>query len=294
MPEQFGRWCRRNPGLAAASIIAATMTTVVAIVATMAAWIYRDKLIAIRKSEAQERLARTEARGQLFAAELERARAGRLSHRVGQRFDSLDALGRAARIGRELNLPPDRFEPLRDEAIACLALPDLKPTGRVFHPPSGALMITVDEQEARYALRFADRVEVRAVADNAIVVRFDARGDRALYDFAFSPDGVYLSCSHQPGCTSTIWDIRRRSIAVDDPGRAHPSRFFPDGRRVAVGHDDGEVLIYDLRTGRVIQRWREPKPTQDLAVRPTGPRSRSSSMRVPTGCAGSLRRGPDA
>src|SRR6516162_10582303 len=42
--EQFRRWCKRNPWLAAANITAAILTTVLAIGSTIAAWIYRDQL----------------------------------------------------------------------------------------------------------------------------------------------------------------------------------------------------------------------------------------------------------
>ena len=49
-----------------------------------------------------------------------------------------EALTKAAEIGRELRLSPDRFDPLRDAAIAALALPDLKQTGRVIRRPPGA------------------------------------------------------------------------------------------------------------------------------------------------------------
>jgi len=54
-----------------------------------------------------------------------RARAGRFSPRPGRRLDSLDALTKAWRVR-----PDDR---LRTEAIACLALTDLRPQDR-WHP----------------------------------------------------------------------------------------------------------------------------------------------------------------
>src|SRR5262249_55956090 len=38
--EQFRRWCKRNPWLAAANMIAAVLTTVLAIGSTVAAWVY--------------------------------------------------------------------------------------------------------------------------------------------------------------------------------------------------------------------------------------------------------------
>ena len=41
--QQFWRWCKRNPWLATANVTAATLTTVLAVVSTIAAFIYRDK-----------------------------------------------------------------------------------------------------------------------------------------------------------------------------------------------------------------------------------------------------------
>jgi serine/threonine protein kinase/WD40 repeat protein len=69
-------------------------------------------LVAARKSQ-------DEATDKLWWSLYERARAGRFSRQVGQRLDSLAALDQAARIR------PD--ERLRDEAIAAMALPDVRP-----------------------------------------------------------------------------------------------------------------------------------------------------------------------
>src|SRR5205085_11094676 len=59
-----------------------------------------------------------EAKDHLFVALLNRARAGRFSRQMGQRLDSLTAVAEAAQ------LQPD--ERLRDDAIAALALPDIR------------------------------------------------------------------------------------------------------------------------------------------------------------------------
>src|SRR5262249_7849996 len=70
-----------------------------------------------------------DAQEHLFLALLNQARAGRLSQQMGQRLDSLTALEKAARIR------PD--ERLRDEAIAAMALPDLR-RGPILHAsPAG-------------------------------------------------------------------------------------------------------------------------------------------------------------
>ena len=279
--ERFWRWCRRNPGLAAANITAAALTTILAIVSTIAAWTYRDQrdLIGsqlhqieadrdrIRDSEARERQARSEARQQLYQALYDQARAGRFGRQVGQRFQGLEALRRAAAIAPELEEPSEKLAQLRDEVIACLALPDLKPTGRVIARPQGIVLATFDPTLTRYALRFKDgTIQVRRVADDQEVARFQARGDRDIFVFRFSPDGRYLTTTHQPDLDLTVWDVVRRTIAVKDPGPVSwgAARFSPDSRRLAVAHADGEFLIYDLATGQPRRRWRERSPSDPV------------------------------
>jgi serine/threonine protein kinase len=116
---------------------------------------------------------------------VDQARVGRFSRRVGQRFESLDALAQAADIAKELNLPAVRFDLLRDEAIACMALPDLKESGRVIHRPAGSISTVFDSRMARYALHFGDRVEVRRVTDDAEIARLPAPCGRNVSTFGF-------------------------------------------------------------------------------------------------------------
>jgi serine/threonine protein kinase len=288
--ERFWRWCRRNPGLATANITAAVVTTILAIVSTIAAWNYRDQrdLIGsqlhqitadrdrIKESEGRARRAEAEAREHLFHGLLNRAIAGRFSHRPGQRFDSLLALAEAEKIARELKLPPVKFDHLRDEAIACLALPDLRPEpgGRVIARPPGVILFTFDPTLTRAALRFRDgTIVVRRVVDDQEIARFQARGDREIYVFRFSPDGRYLASTDYPHGELTVWDIERRAIAVSDPGPVSwgRARFNPDSRRIAVAHGNGELFFYDLATGQPSRRWSEPVPS-DPVFSPEGSR----------------------
>ena len=62
----------------------------------------------------------------LYDARLAQARAGSLSRRIGQRFDSLGAVADALKIARQLNLSDERKLELRNAAIACLALSDVR------------------------------------------------------------------------------------------------------------------------------------------------------------------------
>ncbi len=127
--ERAWRWCRRNPGLASTSLIAAAAILSLVIAAPVAAWTFRhqrdqiaDDLYLMGLSEAREHRAWLDGRAQLLQALHDRARAQRLARQPGQRFDSLAALGQAAAIARELNLPPSgssRFATRRSPAWRC-------------------------------------------------------------------------------------------------------------------------------------------------------------------------------
>jgi eukaryotic-like serine/threonine-protein kinase len=266
--QQFGRWCKRNPWLAAANVTAAALTTILAIVSTVAAFIYYDRNQQAVWDNRRIQHAENGTRQQLFGALQAQARAGRFSRQMGQRFDSLAALEKAAGIARDLKLPRERFDRLRDEAIACLALPDLKPTGRVITMPPGA-MFAFDSTMTRYALRFRDgTIPVRRVTDDTEIARFQAQGDREIFVFGFSPDGRYLATTNPPSGALTVWDVDRRAVALNAPGHWW-ARFSPDSQRIAVQHE-GKTLIYDLTTSQVIRSWGGAAPGGGPVFRPDG------------------------
>ncbi len=270
--EQFWRWCKRNPGLATANITAAALTTVLAIVSTVAALIYYDRNeralrdnVRILRGERNQPAALPRAYGA--------SARGRFSRQKGQRFDSLEALRQAAAIGRELKLPPQEFVPLRDEAIACLALPDLKETGRTVPRPTAGGGAAFDSTMARYALRSPDgMIQVRRVTDDQKINSFQARGDRDIRVFALSSDGRYLATTHQPGDTLMVWDVDRGAAVLDEACvvAGWAARFSPDSRRIAVGQRNGDVFVYDLVTHKTQNRWPGAGYARDLSFRADG------------------------
>ena len=221
----------------------------------------------------QIRRADRETRESLFESLSVQAHSTRISGQVGQRFESLKAIERAARIARELKLPAERFDPLRDEAIACLALPDMEPTGRVIDRPPRVVLAAFDPSMSRYAFRFQDgSILVKNVDDDRELARFQAQGDREIFIFRFSPDGRYLATTHYPKHELTVWDIDRRSVAVSHRGLQSGlvAAFSPDSRAIAVGRADGELVIYSLVTGEPRQSGRVATSVQDLAFGPDG------------------------
>src|SRR5262249_46279971 len=112
--ELAARWCRRNPALASLVGTVALLLLVVAIGSSIsAAWLKkeRDAAVDARKETTDANIAMKE---KLWQSLRDQARAGVLSRRRGQRFESLEAIRAATNLGHELALPPSKFDELRD------------------------------------------------------------------------------------------------------------------------------------------------------------------------------------
>ncbi len=117
--ERLWRWCKRSPAVAGLTALAAALTVFVAIVSTLAAWNYRTSLA---RAETAERQARLALGSSLISEGAARQRTGL----IGQRFDSLDRLERAAQVlGADIE-GRNRLPEIRDHAIAAMALTDLR------------------------------------------------------------------------------------------------------------------------------------------------------------------------
>ncbi len=267
--ERFWRWCKREPWLAGANVAAATTTIALAIGATSMAKFYYDREKDAAAYARQLKNSETKGRKDLFEARVAQARASRFSHQVGQRFDGLRALVDAARIGRDLNFGADRFEELREQAIATMMLPDLKPSGRSVRLPETTLAYAFDENMTRYALRLRDRiVVVRRFDDDQEIARFTAKDDREIFPLRFSPDARYLA-SLEDGVI-LVWDVDRKELVWTSPDDCKPwvATFSPDSRRIATLKDN-TVLLHDLTTRQVLS-WTGPAELQAVVYRPDG------------------------
>ena len=155
-----------------------------------------------------------------------------------------------------------------------MALPDLEATGRDIAMPPNLSSAAFDAAMTRYAFRFRDgTIQVRRFADDQEITRFQAGAAREHGVFAFSPDSRYLTSSHVLANSLTVWDVDRAAVAVNDPGpvaHGHSARFSPDSRQLALIHDSGDLLMYELASGRPRPRGRGPGPAQDLAFREDG------------------------
>jgi hypothetical protein len=96
--EQAWRWCRRNPAVAALTgSVAALLVMLTAGAFISALWLRQQRDEAFNNLQRFERAEQLRIEA-LPPAYLEEARARRWSNRVGRRFKSLEALGKAAAI----------------------------------------------------------------------------------------------------------------------------------------------------------------------------------------------------
>jgi WD40 repeat protein len=271
--ERFCRWCRRNPWRAGANIVAAFLTTILAVGATVAAWKFRDQRNQIQLDNIRIQRAETETRAALFKSLAAQAEARRYSSRIGQQFASLEVLSAAAAIARELKLPRSRLEPLRDLAIACMALPDLKRIKQWDGWTKGTVKIACDVDLKRYArVRRDGVVSIRNVAD-----------DRELFQLAvtglwprFSSDGKFLViedprdyAADDPRNYLEIWNLTNRTRVAAYHKRVAWD-LSPISPSLAIGHTDGRVIQYDLSTGRASRTWIGTPRASKVAFSPDG------------------------
>jgi len=252
------RWCRRKPALATTLGVVVALVLGIAVVSPLVAArlkFERDRALTnLQRAEGAEQ----DAREKLWQSYLSEAQARRWSGQPGRRFKSLEALAAAARIRPSLEL--------RNEAIACMALADLRPA-KQWHgrkPRQEDWGVAFDADIERYASS-DDRdgtISVRRIADDVEVLRLpgpDVEGSWAPW-LQFSPDGRFLAAAYsgdQAG--SKVWDLKRGEAVLRFPvpaggnGAGRPE-FSPDGRQVVVTLREGSIRFYDLASRAELNR----------------------------------------
>jgi serine/threonine protein kinase/WD40 repeat protein/Tfp pilus assembly protein PilF len=273
--ERLRRWCRRNPMVATLSGAVAALLVVLAVGSLVAALQLSDQRADLRHQLRQTQRAEREGQEKLLQAQLAQARAARFGGQVGQRFASLDALAEGAAIARDLDVPEERLLELRNEAVACLALADLRHPSVPYHLSAGSNDgLWFDDSFERYAVADAQgQVIVRGLDDDRELLRIPGQGI-PLEDVRFSPDGRSLvlntrRAGYERG-SCQFWNLETRTKTLQLPGNV--MSLTADSRQawIWLSLEKGELELYDLPTGRKVQQFAVGPGWHAFAFHPDG------------------------
>jgi serine/threonine protein kinase/WD40 repeat protein len=271
--ERLTRWARKNPGLATLGTAVAVMLAVTVIVIAAANVKLRQEHETTLSHLARAENAEADAVAKLLESALARSRAGRRSGLAGRRFEGLAALRDAVRFDIQGRRRPE----FRDEAIACLALADLRPVytwaGRAADGFVGVDFDPISRLMARGGPR--GEVWLQHVDGGGKPFRLPGTGPRVAL-LRFGPDGRFLAAKLDEGGRVELvaWDVVRRAEVLRIPGGVHAAalEILPDGRTLAAGRRDGSIVFHDLTTGAELRRLSPGTVPQSLRFDPSGRR----------------------
>ena len=317
----FKKFARRNNRLLATSgvvalalVVGTAVSTWQAIRATTAEGQANTNLKSAeaQRQKAQEQVLLTDEANvqglhRLYEAELAQVKAGSLSRRPGQRLDSLETLANATALARELKLPAENNLRLRNAAIACLALSDLRLANEWVDYPLGFRHLDfdgnlehcaiVDDQGAVRIYRVKDNTQtaylpklgahwVELTRDGDFVVVYATQGLQVwslapvepvlvcdfpagmVVAFDFSSDGRQYALLYADG-TITVNDLVSAKSSLRLPPGTSGTRIAlsPNNQEIAVGSGTG-VQVRDLNSGEVTATLQHPMPVDSLVWHP--------------------------
>jgi WD40 repeat protein len=187
-------------------------------------------------------------RESLWQSYLAQASANQTSRDAGRRFGSLGTLEKAAAIQRSLEL--------RNHAIACLILPDLRPSGNLHDTPTSSTFNDFDQNFQLYARLLKNsagqplEISLRRVADDQLLTRLP---NQSL------PRGSWCGIRMSPDATALVvyddrdfhlWHLHGSNepteLLVVTNGCWPAVDFSADAHWVALASSNGWVTVCDL------------------------------------------------
>jgi hypothetical protein len=265
-PERLWRWAKRNPALAGLSSALFVALIAVAIGSTIAAG-------RLRISNQRALAAEHQAREELRSAALAQARATRLTGRMGQRFDTLAALKKAAAVRSGADL--------RTEAFAALMLPDLKIERTWEDRHASNSPAAFDSTLERYVVEADTGVlSLRWSAKQTEIARLPVPegNPRVLYIAPFGADDKRVAVRFMNHVVR-VYEIPtgRMLFALNDRPACSTARefaydfgFTPAGDELAAGLPEGGVSFHDSTTGVETGRLKTSTVPALIALSPDG------------------------
>jgi WD40 repeat protein/tRNA A-37 threonylcarbamoyl transferase component Bud32 len=198
------------------------------------------------------------AQRQTWEARVSEAAALRWSGKPERRFLAFDALREAAAITNGHD-DPANLKRLRDSAIACLAIVDLRPIDTWKGNPGYGEMVSADAALTRYATTFPDgRISISSYPEREVLLDIPGAGDPVDRVLRFSPDGDHLAAAYNAGAAwrLKLWNSRSAAPAVEAGECVNRAfTFFPNGKHCAVGRPDGSIVVIDVESGKMIRQF---------------------------------------
>jgi serine/threonine protein kinase/WD40 repeat protein/Tfp pilus assembly protein PilF len=260
--EELWRWARRNRMVAGLAASIALLLVFAAVGAALAAFqMGRDRDHARRAERERTR--------QLAHSLLDQARAARFSRRPGQRFDGLDAIRKASLLGRQMGEPASFFDELRTQAVACMALPDVR-IGTGANAPSALPYGFIAAAEDRYvAFDGSGQLRVVRMDDDCEINRLEVYPGSSTV--RLSADGSVIAACSTSG-SFRAWDLRRSDPAplMDESTGIRRYDVRSDGAELVLGRDDGTIELRAVRSGRAPRQLPIRGVLAELAYAPDG------------------------
>lgn len=269
------RWCRRDPAvasLAALLLVALMAVTAASSVAYFGELSHRheieEKNTEISQTLHRESEAKDEATERLYRSLVDQARANRMSRRIGQRFNTLEVLTEVSRMARRMSRSEDDFLELRNEAIACLPLADVRIAKESNPFPIGSFVVEFGSTLERYAR--VDRqgnVSICRVVDDVELWNLTGPGPGEAWT-KFSPDNQLLAVFGASNLK--VWNLSGPEpvVSVDRP--PEDFAFSPDSRQFATRNAAGVVTLFDLPSGRQLRQLQTKIGGGRFAYHPQG------------------------
>jgi WD40 repeat protein/tRNA A-37 threonylcarbamoyl transferase component Bud32 len=202
--ERLMRWCRRNPALAAANMIAAAAVVILAVAATTAAWTFRDQRNQIARQADRTAAALVEVeqqrkmgREQLWESLIAEGRAERLA---GARWAAIHSLGQASRMNPTAEL--------RQEAIQAIVAPGIRLEREI--PFGQAYVLRLSSEGALLAVAGTHHGDSRDRGDHSQIIVYRVHDGHELDRIELGQfDSVWSEFGFRPGSSTLAFHDRR-------------------------------------------------------------------------------------
>lgn len=263
--ERSWRWCRRHPATAVSLASIAFLLLSISVVTMVYSFLLKDQLDHTKAAEVAESNARKNAIERLWGSYLAEANAKRNSRQMGQRIQGMAAVEAARKLGDSIELDERRIATMRETAIACLALPDVRvePSPPISIAP--ALYLNFDAGRTRYAFRSEqNEIFVRRTGDNQTLAEFKNLGGQPIP--VLSSNGRWLMILNDH-CRVYSLDQVPAVQVFESTARGWWS-FSPDNTKVLGANGEGELALIEFSTGRVVRSYGPTVALRHPAISP--------------------------